>query len=204
MSGWAQEISNTMWQPNIHSGRMVTWYMSRNFTFCLGMPLNTPCSLCATVTSQNSWMWKHTRLSGGRCAWLASACCNNRNKYHFTTASWQNRKSIYSTKLVLGLWDFTLLEWCKWGLRSSATLHSVDRWLVTRYNVQHLKGKALFLCLLQTYKERYWTYETVLTIVLMFITIVVITAYHMILINYGFILFHFIFYVGFGVITELI
>jgi len=38
----------------------------------------------------------------------------------------------------------------------------------------------------------------------MFITIVVITAYHMILTNYGFILFHFIFHVGFSVMTELI
>jgi len=38
----------------------------------------------------------------------------------------------------------------------------------------------------------------------MFITAVVTTAYHMILTNYGFILFNFIFHVGFGVMTELI
>ena len=124
MSGMVQDISNTMRQYNVHSSKTVTLYMSRNLTFCLGMPLNTPCSLCATVTSQNSWMWEHTRLSGDRCAWLASACCHNRYQHHITTDSWQNRKSIYSTKLVLGLWDFRLLPWCKWGLRSSATLHS--------------------------------------------------------------------------------
>jgi len=38
----------------------------------------------------------------------------------------------------------------------------------------------------------------------MFINTVVTIAYHMILTNYGFILFHFIFHVGFGVMTELI
>jgi len=38
----------------------------------------------------------------------------------------------------------------------------------------------------------------------MFTTIAVITANHMILTNYSFILFHFIFHIGFGVITQLI
>lgn len=89
---YGYNITKDIFQQNVFFSIMVTSYkILNNLTLCLSMLLNTPSSFCTAMACKYSWMWQHTSLMWGRCAWLASAHCQNRSQDSITHF-WQKIK----------------------------------------------------------------------------------------------------------------